>query len=191
MKKVPTQIGDFKINQDKLTADFLTSIRGNIGMPYSDDFDMDSVCASLAGCAVNAVINQIKNDTRFQGNLIQNAVYCSDTNTYYKSGHVHDYVSFTSGGQNCFIDGGLDYVRCSVMPPTVVNYCVYDTDSDNVKKERLLWGTYGKDGKGPLKQVPLIKLETDHIEAILETQKNIPPHYRRLLESILSDRRGQ
>lgn len=32
------------------------------------------------------------------------------------------------------------------------------------------WGTYGKDGKQPLKWVKYIDLEPDHIEAILESQ---------------------
>jgi hypothetical protein len=37
----------------------------------------------------------------------------------------------------------------------------------------LLWGTYGKSGKEPLKWVRLIDCETDHLQAILRTQPHI------------------
>jgi hypothetical protein len=37
--------------------------------------------------------------------------------------------------------------------------------------ELLRWGTYGKDGKGPLKFVLLVNCETDHLQAILRTER--------------------
>jgi hypothetical protein len=122
------------------------------------------------------------------GKLIQNAVYCSESDKYYISTHVHDYVSFTSSGHECFIDGGTYYQRSTLMPSTVSDWCLYDDSPRELVKERILWGTYGKEGKDPLKHVPLSKCETDHLQAILRTQSHIGPFVRDLICEILKDR---
>lgn len=54
--------------------------------------------------------------------------------------------------------------------------------------EYTYWGTYGKDGKSKLKYKLVKDLDTDHIEAILETQKRISPFLRGLLENELKKR---
>lgn len=53
------------------------------------------------------------------------------------------------------------------------------------------WGTYGKGGKEPLKWVKLIDCETEHLEAILRTQPQIGRGYRRMIQTILHQRKTQ
>ena len=61
-------------------------------------------------------------------------------------------------------------------------------DSFEYRKENAIWGTYGKDGKSKLKYINLISAETDHLNAILNTQKLLSPHTREIINSILKDR---
>lgn len=57
------------------------------------------------------------------------------------------------------------------------------------KRDYYIWGSRGKDGKQPLKLNALKNLETDHIEAILRTQKNISDSYTIVLKEELLLRR--
>lgn len=52
-------------------------------------------------------------------------------------------------------------------------------------RDFVFWGTYGKDGKGPVKRILIKDLETDHIEAILKTQKQLNDKMRKLFEDEL------
>jgi hypothetical protein len=62
------------------------------------------------------------------------------------------------------------------------------TNSFREAKENYVWGTYGKDGKQPLKYVRLIGCSTEHLQAILRTQKQISPFTTRVIECILKER---
>lgn len=60
----------------------------------------------------------------------------------------------------------------------------------DVAKRVAVWGTYGKEGKGPLQWVLLHERDTDHLQAILRTQH---PRYIgwacvKVIHSILADR---
>jgi len=51
------------------------------------------------------------------------------------------------------------------------------------------WGTYGKHGDNPLTYVKLIDCSTEHLQAILQTQKQIwGTDYELLIREILKDR---
>lgn len=64
----------------------------------------------------------------------------------------------------------------------------YLIENGFVKPEKILfWGTYGKDGKQPLKYIPLDDMDSGHIEAVLKTQKNNA--FRNIMESILRKRK--
>lgn len=54
--------------------------------------------------------------------------------------------------------------------------------------KKLKWGTYGKSGTDPLKWINLGDAETDHLEAIFETQPQISILYRKALLLILKER---
>lgn len=46
-------------------------------------------------------------------------------------------------------------------------------------RDWMVWGTYGKSGKEPLKWVTLKNMSDEHIQAILDTQTHITNFYRR------------
>ena len=46
-------------------------------------------------------------------------------------------------------------------------------------REWMIWGTYGKSGKDPLKWVILKNMSDEHIQAILDTQHHISSFYRK------------
>lgn len=55
--------------------------------------------------------------------------------------------------------------------------------------ERLVWGTYGKSGKEPLKYVRLGDRDGDHLRAILTTESwHIGRNYLTAIHMILADR---
>jgi len=55
-------------------------------------------------------------------------------------------------------------------------------------RERIDWGTLGKDGLGPRKTVTLPEMSTDHIKAILRTQHQISLELRWLFKKELRHR---
>ena len=121
--------------------------------------------------------------------LIQNAVYCTDTDTYFISQHRHDFVSFSSGGKSgLFIDGGLEYQRGTINPSTVLEWCLYEDSPNEEIKRKLLWGTRGQDGNQPLKWIPLVACSDEHLQAILSTQIHISDKTQSLIKEILADR---
>ena len=52
-------------------------------------------------------------------------------------------------------------------------------------RDWMTWGTYGKNGDQPLKFVILRDMSDEHIQAILDTQKQISRFYRREFEKEL------
>jgi hypothetical protein len=73
-------------------------------------------------------------------------------------------------------------------------YLVSQSAVDEIKPDYdalskfLEWGTYGKSGKEPLKWVRLIDCSTEHLKAILNTQKQISGEYRETIQFILKER---
>jgi len=56
------------------------------------------------------------------------------------------------------------------------------------KQKDLPWGTHGKDGRSPVKWVTLGRCQTEHLQTILRTQKQITAEYKAAIVSILLDR---
>ena len=111
--------------------------------------------------------------------LLANRIITPD-GTMLQSYNRHDckmHVDKVSG-ETYMIDGGLEYCRGSVNTVWPTDASVYTDDKHEVIREAFCWGTRGKDGLQPLKYVPLKELTTDHIEAILETQHQIPQYIR-------------
>src|SRR6056300_497440 len=104
-------------------------------------------------------------------NLLYSAIRTPD-GTILESNHHHDYKTYTdANGKTYMIDGGLDYVRCSVHDDQEW-LGVYDDDDFSEIRLRFKWGTRGKDGNQPLQYKLLCMLEDDHIRAILDTQSH-------------------
>lgn len=105
------------------------------------------------------------------------------------SNHRHDYVTYRDkNGLIYMVDGGNNYLRRTVHedhPYTEMS--VYSTDDHLLKRNTFTWGTYGKDGKSPLRRVLLRLLAKDHIEAILETQHHLSPQVREMFEEELRE----
>ncbi len=118
-----------------------------------------------------------------QPRLIQNAIQCAD-GTIINSLHRHD---FQRHGDN-FVDGGLDYIRSGGNMEKAKQLHLYDNFSLEQCIQDMVWGTYGKDGKQPLKWVFLRECTTDHLKAILKTQKGISPRTKEVIETILRRR---
>jgi hypothetical protein len=68
------------------------------------------------------------------------------------------------------LDGGLDYVRSSANGDEQVLTVCHDAPHEVI---RLLvkWGTFGKNGDEPYKQIKIADMSTEHLQACLETQK--------------------
>ena len=55
-------------------------------------------------------------------------------------------------------------------------------------KQHACWGTYGKSGTEPLTFVLLRDCSTEHLQAILDTQRMLMPDYKVIIKAILKDR---
>lgn len=119
--------------------------------------------------------------------IIANILITPD-GTRLQSYHRHDYKTYTDkNGKEYMIDGGNDYVRSSANGDE--KYITITTaDPFQAVRENFHWGTRGKDGKQPLQWKPLMSLDTEHIEAILETQSHISSWIREIFEHELEFR---
>lgn len=98
--------------------------------------------------------------------LLHNALQTPD-GTIITSRHRHDYVVHKdANGKTYFIDGGLDYVRCSANGDEH-HLSVWSDDDHEVIRERAEWGTYGKNGDKELRWVAIKDMETDHLKAAI------------------------
>lgn len=104
--------------------------------------------------------------------LLVNAWRCPD-GTILESRGVHDckFYGDWKVGHGWMVDGGLEYCRCGGEGLTFVG--CYENDPIQIIRELFTWGTYGPQGNQPKTYVKLRDMSKEHIEAILETQKQI------------------
>jgi hypothetical protein len=87
----------------------------------------------------------------------------------------HDYKTYTdANGEEYMVDGGCDYLRRNSNVIPAEELAVYSDDAHVRIRKGFYWGTYGKLGDSPFTYVSLRDLETAHIEAILNTQEQLP-----------------
>ena len=121
--------------------------------------------------------------------MVRNALRTPD-GTVIESYNRHDYKTYTdANGKEYMIDGGLDYIRSSANGDEVYLTVTTDDPFETIR-ESFRWGTRGPDGKQPLEYRVLSKLDTDHIQAILETQTHIPPWLTKVFETELEFRQA-
>ena len=119
--------------------------------------------------------------------MVRNSIQTPD-GTVLESRHRHDYQYYLdANGKAYIVDGGLDYMRCSTHTDQI-NTTVFVDDSHEDVREAVTWGTYGINGDQPLKYVKLCDMDTDHIEACLETQKNMYPQIREAFKNEITHR---
>ena len=105
--------------------------------------------------------------------ILRNSIVTPDGTTL-ESTHVHDFVGHTDkNGQYYAVDGGNSYLKRSFDVNDYTDTSVYIDDDFIQVREAFKWGTYGKDGKGPLVYKLLCNLDNDHIQAIINTQTHL------------------
>jgi len=121
--------------------------------------------------------------------LMFNAIKTPD-GTILISRHRHDFVSHldTLTNKTYAVDGGLSYQRV-IGPRDYENLSLYDKDSFEKKREFCEWGKLLENGSH--KYIKIKDLETDHIEAILETQHRMRMDFRELLSKELASRKDK
>lgn len=101
---------------------------------------------------------------------------------------VHDCIFYTDkNGKEYMTDGGRDYHHY-IKHGDEQTKCITDESSFKDIQKYMFWGTYGKDGKQPLQYKALKDLDTDHIEAIIRTQKQLPQWRIKLFNKELKER---
>jgi len=120
--------------------------------------------------------------------LIRNAIKTPD-GTILQSRSRHEYVTHvdSTNGNEYMVDGGLDYVRRSAHGDEVCME-LYSSEPFEVQREVIVWGTYGKEGRDPLKYVAVAEMETEHLKKVLEIP-TIRPHIRSCMEEELGFRK--
>lgn len=116
--------------------------------------------------------------------LIQNALRTPD-GTIIVSQHVHDYQEH----EGYMVDGGLEYSRIGWPDGGQHKYeplFLYENDDFDLKKECLVWGTRGKDGKQPLKWVRFVDCDDEHLKNILKI--HVSGLYTKVINVILEER---
>ena len=91
--------------------------------------------------------------------------------TILESLNRHHYVThLDANGKEYMLDGGLDYVRSSANGDEEFLTVYVDFPHEMI---RLLvkWGTFGKNGDEPYKQIKIADMSTEHLQACLDTQK--------------------
>ena len=112
-----------------------------------------------------------------QRTLIANIWQCPD-GTILRTRYGWDYVQHTDAeGRTWILDGGLSpYFR---MTPGMLDLCVYSDDPIEKIREVFEWKSYGKNNEYAPEGVVLLlrELTTEHIQAILQTQRHIKGTY--------------
>lgn len=120
--------------------------------------------------------------------IIQNAIRIKATGELLVSKNRHDFVARGEGDSQVFVDGGNDYIRRGGLGELFEDFSVTDDMPLITMVERLAWGTYGIDGKSPLKFILLKDCSTEHLQAILDNVKNIGEYHKSVINCILSER---
>lgn len=100
--------------------------------------------------------------------LVYNSVTCTECNTTIISRHRHDYQ--VCGCPNkAMVDGGVSYLRYGASDMSkIVPHAVYTDDDFEVVRKYATRGARGKDGKQPLRWIPLCEMTDQHLEAVIE-----------------------
>ena len=124
--------------------------------------------------------------------IVSNRIRTPD-GTILESIHRHDYVTYIdANGKEYMVDGGLDYLRRNIHDDAPYEeLSLYSGAYHQLIRQVFKWGTRGKDGKQPLTWLVLQDMETDHIEAILETQSHLREYIRQVFVNELNFRGNQ
>jgi len=121
--------------------------------------------------------------------LLRNAIKTPD-GTILESRHRHDFKEYEDkNGWVYMVDGGLDYVRRTInknAPSTDLS--LSEDDPHFFLRDYVTWGTYGIAGDQPLFYITIANMSDGHLQAVLDTQKNMYPQVRDLMQAELEYR---
>lgn len=117
---------------------------------------------------------QLQQHKRFPEQILRNALRTPD-GTVLESKHTHDFVMHRDRvtDDDIGIDGGHAYLRRIGSLVFCVDLSVTTKDDFELVRDAFTWGTYGKDGKQPRTEVKLKDMTSEHIQAVLDTQRHI------------------
>ena len=113
--------------------------------------------------------------------------------TIMHSRHRHDYQEhFDAVSKEWYIlDGGNDYIRCSVNQVPAEDLTLHSDDPHDKIREVFIWKSYGKNFSQPEGVYTLLKDLTDeHLVAILETQTHLPGYILEMFKNEIQFRGG-
>lgn len=126
--------------------------------------------------------------------LIQQAVRLPN-GIILNSVHVHDFIEWQDAeGNEVFMDGGTHYCRRTENFPGIgCTDLTIDADEPfDAICDKLVWGTMGKDGKGPMKWVLVKDMELDHLNAVTASfQAQLSPIRERVIGAFIIDKLAQ
>lgn len=141
---------------------------------------ISKIYRSLIITAIQTPELAIENDdnnseTNLNDEIVYNAIKTPD-GTIVESRHVHDYVVYNDkNGEDYMVDGGLEYLkRSSSHKENYVDISLIYSDGHEKIRNSFTWGSYGKSGKEELHYILLSEMTTEHINAILDTQRLRP-----------------
>ena len=105
---------------------------------------------------------------------LYNAIRTPDgTVLWCKTGHdFQTHVDAVTG--ETYINDGCGYsIRRSVNKTEAEDLSVKASDPFETVRHAKFWGSYGRDGKGPKTILSLAEIDDAHIQAILDTQRQI------------------
>lgn len=92
------------------------------------------------------------------------------------SRHVHDYVQHTDkNGQYYAVDGGNYYLKRSFDIDDYEELSITEADPFEKIRQHVSRGGRGKDGKQPLKWVPICEMSNDWVKAVIDYEKEHRP----------------
>lgn len=113
--------------------------------------------------------------------ILSNKIQCNKCGDIIESLSGHDFKYCSCG--SVAVDGGRNVygMRRIGNPGDWADLSEITSEEDDTWFEKVrevfTWGSYGKGGKGPKRNILLKDLEEDHIRAILETQWHIKNTY--------------
>lgn len=124
--------------------------------------------------------------------ILRNAIRTPD-GTVIESHSVHDFTQHTDNitKKTYAVDGGLEYLRRVGDVHECQDLSVIDSGLHSQRRELLKWGNTRNAAGKPLSKIawiPIKDLGTDHIRAILATQKRIRPVVQETLVTELQNR---
>jgi len=116
--------------------------------------------------------------------LLRNVIQTPD-GTILESRTRHDYKEYEdANGWVYVVDGGLDYIRRTANkyePATNLN--LTEDMPHFMVRDHVTWGTYGISGDQPLFYIAIADMSDGHLQAVLDTQKNMYPQIRDLMKA--------